>query len=79
MAHVIEDEILVCDECAVTIANDDYSDIEPEHRARVLAGIACLNQRGYPVIDYDFGFSWKPCQCCGSLAGYRHSVALLGD
>lgn len=80
MTQVIEDRILICDDCACVIANGDYSGVDPADESRVRAGVACLNQRGYAVMtDEEYGFSWRPCACCGALAGNRSIAALLGD
>jgi hypothetical protein len=79
MAHVIEDSILVCDSCACAIANDDYSGMDDAEESSVRAGLARLNQRGYAVLGDEYGFTWRACECCGGLAGNRHTVALLGD
>lgn len=79
MAKILDDDIRVCDDCAVAIANDDYSGMNDETQAAVRAGMAILNKRGWLVVGEEQGFSWMRCQCCGGLAGNRHSCALIGD
>jgi hypothetical protein len=79
MAHLIDDDLLICDDCACVIANGDYSGVDPADETRVRAGVSELNQRGYPVVNDEYGFSWRPCECCGGLAGNRSHAAILGD
>ena len=85
MAHLIADDLLVCTDCTMAIANDDYTGLdyhygpaESERReAEIRAGIASMG--GYPVIGDEYGFSWRPCDCCGTeLGGDRHECAVLG-
>jgi hypothetical protein len=81
MAKVIE-EMMVCADCIVAIANDDYTGLSDAEEKRVRAGINALHKEGYPTVGdsdkYD-DFSRRDCPCCGALAGPRHHVVLLGD
>jgi hypothetical protein len=81
MAKVI-DEILVCSDCLMVIANDDWTGIRLEDINRVKIGIRELAQRGYACVgdsnkDHDFEHSY--CDCCGALPGSRHHVVILGE
>lgn len=64
-----------CDDCCSAIANDDYTGMDDETQSRVRDGIQ--KAPGYLVIGEEEGFSWRLCDICGGLAGYRHQVGYL--
>jgi hypothetical protein len=80
MAKVIK-EIQVCADCLMVIANGDWSDIAPEDKSLITAGLKALG--GWPHVGNevnDLGFSWKSCQCCNrGLGGHRYHVVVLGE
>jgi len=89
MAKLV-DEIMVCSDCLMVIANGDYTGLDLENtpddpdagsrRAREIdEGIESF--KGYLCAgdsDKDHEFSWSRCECCGSkLGGSRHHVVIL--
>lgn len=79
MAHVLT-EGECCVDCLTMIANGDDSGMTPERSAEVQKAIGECG--GYPVAscgdDCEGGFSWSPCDLCGSrLGGERHPFAVL--
>jgi hypothetical protein len=92
MATVIDDNLMVCVDCLMVIANGDYTGLDyhttpnsPDHgtmRAREIDdGLDSI--KGYVCAgdsENDNEFSWYPCHCCGSkLGGSRHHCVVLGD
>lgn len=79
MAVVVCDDLDVCMDCAMLLANDEATD---EHRAAFAAHRA-QGQQGQMVLDGesdvdDTPFSTVRCDGCGSTdAGYRTSAAIL--
>ena len=69
MAQVIEDGLLACEDCAVAIANGDFTGMDDKTEARVKAGLEQLSTRGYAVTGEDCGFTWRGCDCCGASFG----------
>jgi hypothetical protein len=89
MAHVLNDNFMVCTECLMVIANDDYSMLDyyysPEDAEKRAEEIreGMVSIVGYIVPgdnEFDEEFSKEPCECCGELlAGTRHHCIVLGD
>lgn len=78
MARIIEDGLLVCDDCAIAIANGDYSGMSTATVSAVRAGYERLFLRGYAVIGDELGFHSHRCDCCEQgAAGNRHKMTLL--
>ena len=73
MEHV--DTLEVCADCLLFVANGDLPENE-EHAAAVLTGA-----ERHPHMHAgtkELGFSWRPCQCCGSkLGGDRFDAIVL--
>jgi hypothetical protein len=81
MAQVI-DEIQVCQDCLMVIANNDWTGIEDRDVNRVKAGIKALAAKGYACVgdsDKDAGFRWRHCDCCNGLPGHHYHVIILGE
>lgn len=78
---VIRDNLEVCDDCTIAIANADYSGMDEETAFNVKDGICGLEKNGlYLVIgDETCEFSRDICHCCGALPGRRHQASLLGN
>jgi len=74
MANII-DELEVCDDCAVAIANDDYSGMDDARAAAVRSALAQI--AGYLALGDELGFCWRACGCCSAAAGNRHSAVIL--
>lgn len=87
MVKVIDDQFMVCSDCAMAIANDDYTGLdayldEEEAEMRMnhikesiasVEGWICI---GDPENDIDF--SVQSCDCCKvKLAGYRHQMVVM--
>lgn len=68
--------IRICVDCAMLHANNDLSGVEDDaRRAEVQAGL-----KDYPflAVGEDAGFSWSPCEACGSrLGGDRMWASVL--
>lgn len=69
-------EITICNECAIVVANADFSGMTPERIAEVEAG---LEHAGGYVVSGDSDkwneFSSEPCDLCNTyLAGSRHQA-----
>lgn len=77
MAIIIADDLDVCMDCAMLLANDEA---EPAHRA----AFAAQNHEGHIVLSGtddtdDTEFSTARCDGCGSyLAGYRTKAVMFG-
>lgn len=79
MAKVI-DEIMVCQDCLMVIANNDWTGIDDSDIKRVKAGIEAIEGYACPGdSEKDEDFSWRGCDCCNGLAGSRHHIVILGD
>ena len=89
MAQVIDDDFMVCTDCLMAIANDDYSGLD-YHYSAAEAGQRMADIKtgmdsagGYICCgdsDRDEEFSTRDCDCCGCyLAGSRHHCVVLGD
>jgi hypothetical protein len=81
MARVI-DELQVCGDCLMIIANDDETGIESEADIKRIRN--AINARsGYLYLgneEKNGGFSWRSCECCNNgLGGERYHVVELGD
>ena len=80
---VLDDEIAVCPDCLIFIANGDLPDDEAD-AARVLVGVEWLQREGGTLVCGEdesgegLGFSWSSCDCCDGLAGDRSPAALIG-
>ena len=79
---------LLCEDCVLAIANDDFSGLDyayddPEDSAarqeEIMDGITAIHRAGMvPVVGEDVGFSCSGCDCCGSGdAGNRHELQLI--
>lgn len=92
MATIVDDHVMVCDDCLMIIANDDASGLdyslgeeEAEAREREIREAIDDIQREEGQItvgdsDRDDEFSSSPCACCGTrLAGVRHHCVILGS
>lgn len=80
MPFKVIDEIMVCDDCIMVIANNDWTGIEDRDIRRVKAGIKALpNHTCAGDSDKYESFSWRDCDCCGALAGSRYHVVILGE
>lgn len=69
----------VCVDCIAYLANGG-DELEPSRAAEIAAAIE--RQGGHVVAacgaDCEGGFSWAPCELCGStLGGERHAAAVL--
>jgi len=64
-----------CDDCAIAIANGDYSGMSEAIEARVKAGIERIGQ--WLIVGDEEGFRWRACAVCGALPGNRHAVGYL--
>lgn len=62
-----------CDDCAVAIANDDYSGMDDAQEAATRAG---LKREGWVVVGDEAGFMHSRCDICNGLPGNRHSFFL---
>lgn len=81
---IIVDELLVCQDCYVMIANGDPSGVRPEDLHAIESGMDRLAKRGHLSATFDedreLEFSRYDCACCNSgLAGSRHPVVILGS
>lgn len=89
MVDIVDDDFMVCTDCLMAIANDDYSGLDyhyseaeaTERMAEIQAGMAaaggniCCGE-----ADRDEEFSSRDCDCCGSsLAGSRHHCVVLSS
>jgi hypothetical protein len=63
-----------CDDCAVAIANDDYSGMDDKQEAATRKGLSEITS--YVVIGDEVGFMHDRCDICDGLAGSRHSFFL---
>jgi hypothetical protein len=73
------DDAWVCVDCAIALANDDYSAIESEDRAEtVRAGVRDLGPCAVGGDTHEL--SGLSCDCCGTArAGSRYGIVLIGD
>jgi len=77
--QVIADGLRACADCALAIANDDYSGMDDEREDQVRTAVHHLYTDGYPVIGDELGFSWQGCDCCHSgLGGDMYELSILG-
>lgn len=80
MAHILEDGLRACIDCAVAIANGDLSGLDDSKYKAVIEGLERLATRGYAVIGGDLGFCHQGCDCClTGLAGTKYELSILGD
>ena len=81
-------DYLVCTDCLLAIANDDYTGLDyfshspaaaAEREREIRAGIAALAADGnLTPADYSEDFSRTPCECCSEdLHGERHGINLI--
>jgi hypothetical protein len=73
----IIDEIEVCQDCLIWLANADDSGIREEDRERVKSSVAALGPHAV-ATGTECGFSSYRCECCNGLAGERFKVTILG-
>lgn len=67
-------EIEGCVDCAIAVANADYSGMDLETETAVRAGIERWGKDGYILcVDHEEEyFSWRHCNiCCRPLGGTR--------
>lgn len=75
---VVADDLSVCTDCAVYIANGELPD-DPKYAALVLAGERREAPARWVVTGEVSFFDWRTCDCCASgLGGMRLAAALLG-
>jgi hypothetical protein len=81
---IIKDKLEVCDNCAIVIANDDWSGIEPDERIFIESGLEEIYKIEYPECYLVSGpseetieFSKEKCEICGALPGRRNTVYVL--
>jgi hypothetical protein len=76
MGMRIKEELSVCSDCLIMVANNDPSGIDERDYKRVTSAVRALGP--HAVADgEDLGFSWRDCECCQGLAGERYKVAIL--
>jgi len=91
MATIVDDHVMVCDDCLMLIANDDATGLDhfldeasAAARERELRDAIAAAQRdgNYLVVgdsDQNEEFSTSSCDCCQThLAGSRHHCVLMG-
>lgn len=75
------DELMVCDDCFMLIANGDDSGLTAEEAQICDKGIRATQEQynGYLVPGDDADeLSTRPCECCNrNLAGRRNQVIIL--
>lgn len=71
-------ELVICVDCGIAAANNDYTGMDADTATRVRNGLAALG--AHLVVGDDFWeFSKRACECCGThLAGGRFSAVVLG-
>ena len=87
MVNVIDDNFMVCTDCLMAIANDDYTGLDYSYNqqeafqrmTQIKYGIE--STEGHICVgdyDKDEEFSRQDCECCGThLAGTRHHCVVL--
>lgn len=74
-------EALACIDCALVIANNDYSGIEDQSRCDDITSALEDNSLNFHLIidaDVTQNFSSDPCGNCGTrLAGSRYGLILI--
>ncbi|QTP58153.1 hypothetical protein HNO53_05120 [Billgrantia antri] len=91
MATIVDDHVMVCDDCLMIIGNDDATGLdhfldEESAAARereVRDAIAAAQRDGNTLVvgdsEQDEAFSTSSCGCCHTnLAGSRHHCVLMG-
>ena len=90
MVDIVNDEYMVCTDCIMAIANDDYSGLnyyldsqdsiekriaEIQNGMRAAGGTICPGD-----LDRNEEFSTRACDCCGcTLAALRHHCVVLSN
>jgi len=90
MATIVDDRVMVCDDCLMIIANDDATGLdhfldEESAAARereVRHSIAAAQRDGNTLVvgdnEQDEDLSTASCDCCNTtLAGSRHHCVLM--
>ena len=90
MATIVDDHVMVCDDCLMIIANDDATGLdhfldEESAAARereVRHSIAAAQRDGNTLVvgdsEQDEDLSTASCDCCNTiLAGSRHHCVLM--
>ncbi len=77
------DDLQVCSDCLMMIANGDSSGMDAVTLHEVERGMARLCEDGGHLVvgdsDLDQGFSWRRCDCCDRhLGGDRFHCVLIG-
>jgi hypothetical protein len=75
----VEVELSICVDCLQYLANGG-EELEPARAEEIAAAIAKQGGDVVPACgeDCEGGFSWSPCELCGSaLGGERHAAAVL--
>lgn len=88
--EILDDNFLICVDCASIIANDDPSSFDfhygtdeaEEIEAKIREAIQVHHDAGYFInlgeCELDREFMVAACECCGStLHGYRHHAYLV--
>ena len=78
MARILEDSLAFCVDCAIAIANADYTGLTGARAEQVRTAVSKLYHRGYPVVGEDQGYRTVACDCCHTpLAGQRAAGSIL--
>jgi hypothetical protein len=82
---IVVAEIDICDDCMINADGDPaMGDAASQYRCAVAAADTAdkwgdLAQHIHTTCDDECGFSWSPCEACGStLGGTRHPAVVLG-
>lgn len=77
---ILEDGLLACEDCAIAIANDDYTGMDDTTETRIRLAVRQLSKRGFPVVGDEVGFTWRGCDCChDGMGGTKYALVLLGE
>lgn len=80
MATILSDTLQACDDCAIAIANGDYTGMDGATEQCVKDALGRWAKQGCLVVGEELGFSWHGCDICDSdLGGNVHQVSLLGE
>lgn len=87
MCEVLDENFMVCSDCLMAVANDDFSGLDyhlseveaTERMAHIQSSIAEID--GYVTVgnsENDESFSQSKCECCDTtLHGSRHHCVIL--
>jgi hypothetical protein len=77
IAEIVNQELWVCQDCLIALANADYTSMDLARETAVRAGLTEWARQGYRLMPGDnfFGYRDSTCDCCGTpLAGDRHQA-----